>query len=262
MKKVAVCYIATGPYIQFFEKFRETARLHFLPEYERHFFIWSDTQVEECNDTTYTHKHWEKWPEAAQYRFRTFLTRKEDLEKYDYICFFNANSYIARDIHAEDIIDPQVPFSSAVHMQMPYMEKTTRDNWIRNNYWTNEPESPAFLPLETLQESYGGWLMGGFQLGRSKEFLNMCATITNWMEFDRKAGRVLKWHDEPYFNKYAITHGVKRLTPEYLYPQGYDIPAKENPAIVITDKVSILGREDFRHNPNKRQSLIERCERQ
>lgn len=258
VKSIAVCYIATGPYIQFFNEFRDSVRKFFLPGFKKTFYVWSDTEVEECTDTVYTMKHWERWPEAAQYRFRTFLTREEELRKHDYVCFFNANSIVSRVIEEKDIIDPYLPFSSAVHMQMPYMEEETRSNWLHNAYWTNEPESPAFIDFETLRNSYGCWLMGGFQLGRANDFMDMCKTVTSWMELDRRAGRVLKWHDEPYFNKYAIDHGVKRLSPEYLYPEGYDIPAKENPAIIILDKVARLGREDFRHNARKRVSLIQR----
>lgn len=256
VKSIAICYIATGPYIQFFNDFRESVRKYFLPGFKKTFYVWSDTPVDECTDTVYTMKHWEKWPEAAQYRFRTFLTREEDLRKHDYVCFFNANSVVSRTIEENDIIDPELPFSSAVHMQMPYMKDDERRNWLRNVYWTNEPESPAFIDFETLYNSYGCWLMGGFQLGRSDVFMDMCHTVTSWMEFDKRAGRVLRWHDEPYFNRYAIDHGVKRLSPEYLYPEGYDIPAKNNPAITILDKIARIGREDFRHNARRRLSLV------
>lgn len=258
-KSIAVCYIATGPYIKFFEQFRESARKYFLPEFDRHFFVWSDTKVEECEDTTYIKKKWEKWPDAAIGRFGTFLTMKDELLKYDYVCFFNANSKVARDIHEDDIIDPELPFSSAVHMEMAYMDEEGKRNWLKNNYWSNEPESPAFLELEELVDSYGGWLMGGFQLGRSKDFMEMCETTSVWVNYDKDAGRRLNWHDEPYFNRYAIDHGVKRLTPEFLYPEGYDIPAKENPAIVIIDKNRVIGRTDFRHHARQQYSLVERA---
>lgn len=242
----------------FFEEFRKSVRELFLPGFKKAFFVWSDTEVQECNDTVYTHKPWEAWPEAAQYRFRTFITREKELRQFDYVCFFNANSKVARTIEAADIIDPELPFSSAVHMQMPYMTEEARLNWLRDVYWSNEPESPAFVPFDTLAQSYGCWLMGGFQLGRANEFMDMCHTVTSWMTSDKQAGRTLKWHDEPYFNKYAIDHGVKRLTPEYLYPEGYDIPAKENPAIIILDKDSRIGRSDFRIHGRKKMSLLQR----
>ena len=184
---------------------------------------------------------------------------KHALREYDYICFFNANTKVVRDIHAEDLIDPDLPFTSAVHMEMAYMDIEGKRDWLVKNYWSDEPESPAYIGLDDLVHSYGGWLMGGFQMGRSKEFIDMCETLKTWIDFDRDAGRKLRWHDEAYFNRYAIDHGVKRLTPEFLYPEGYDIPAKENPAIVIIDKNSVIGRLDYRDHARKQYSLLERC---
>lgn len=220
MPKVAVCYIATGPYIHFWEKYLATARDKFLVDTVKHFYVWSDTTVKSGGDVTYLHKKWEMWPEAAKYRYRTMLQVEDELRDFDFVTFTNANTWFTNISTVSDFFDNH-PFTGSGHWKTYGKSRDEVAGYLERSYWSNVPESKAFAELGEYYDAHGGWLLGGCQGGHSEAWINMCHTVTEWMIEDEQAKRKLRWNDEPYFNRYAIDEGARVLDPHKWLSAGF-----------------------------------------
>ena len=261
-KNIAILYICTGQYYNLFQSFYDSAKKYFLTNHKKTFFVWSDTKPPEYDDIIYMPKRWRPWPHAAVYRYHYFNEAKDKLKDYDYCYFFNANMLCQRPIDEEVFPDTE-PFVAA---EQPYQFRVgpgeARRNSLLKNYWTNRPDSPAFIPFSYWDEHPDhSWLMGGFNGGRVKDWLEMVEQIMEWVNYNVSHGIYLKWHDEPYMNKYMIDHGVKRLNPTlYLnwYKSQWYWPHVK---LIVRQKKEILS-TNFRVQKVNPTSLLDRLKLQ
>lgn len=252
MPSVAVCYIATGPYINFFDKYRRTARSLFLHDCDRHFFVWSDTRVSGTPDTTYVYKKWERWPEATKYRYRTMLTMEDELKDFDYVTFTNANTWFTKPSRLSDFFDDDKPFTGSGHWSTYRQPEEKVNEYLRDAYWSNLPDSHAYVPLERYYDVHGGWLLGGCQGGRSGAWLDMCREVTEWMLEDEAMNLRPRWNDEPYYNRYTMDYPTRVLDPGLWLSYGL------NGFMHLEGKEKALGYKGFRSSARQPIGLLNR----
>jgi len=91
--KVAILYICTGIYSQFWNGFYESCNKYFLKDIaDKHYFVFTDdASICQQEDITVVPKKFEGFPDDSLYRFRTFLWKEDELKTFDYIFFFNSN---------------------------------------------------------------------------------------------------------------------------------------------------------------------------
>ena len=77
--------------------------------------------------------------------------------------------------------------------------------------WCENPQSLAFMPKELHNKYYAG----GFQGGKTGEYLAACKIMAENIEIDEKNGIIANWHDESHWNAYLSNREAKELTPEY-----------------------------------------------
>lgn len=69
---------------------------------------------------------------------------------------------------------------------------------------------------------------GGFNGGKSENFLTMCIKIKNNIDIDLSNNIIAVWHDESHLNHYFIDNPpTNELSPSYCYPESWDIPFKK-----------------------------------
>lgn len=241
-KNIAILYICTGQYFDLFENFYRSIKTFFLPQHNKTFFVWSDSKPKASQDIVYMPKQWKPYPHALMHRYDFFLEAKEHLKNYDYCFFFNANALCIKEVD-EDVLPIDVPFVAAEqYYQFQVKPGKERFDIIKDQYWTDCPQSPAFIPLSYWKDNPTHcWLMGGFNGGKSIDWIQMSEQISEWVEYNNKYDLTLKWHDEPFMNKYMIDHGVKRLNPiKYLNWQKSTWD-KEEVKIVVTQKKELLS---------------------
>ena len=105
--QVAVLYICTGKYNQFFTGFYKSCEQNFLSGYRKQYFVWSDdiNIADGCDNVVVIYKECVGFPADSLFRFDMFLQVENDLKTYDYIYFFNANSEIRLSIGEEILPD-------------------------------------------------------------------------------------------------------------------------------------------------------------
>lgn len=213
-KKVAILYICTGKYIMFLNQFIESAEDYLLTNSTKEYFIFTDFKFDTNADERIHIILQSKlgWPYDTLKRYNIFLKIEEQLKDFDYVFFYNANSFFQTFVTEEDIFP------------------TEKDNWLTGvihsgyygfpnhqlNFETNK-NSTAYIDIENkLLYYYQGALFGG----RVYEFLDLCKTLNSNIEKDLENNIVAIWHDESHLNNYFNTvKSPKQLHPYFSYPE-------------------------------------------
>lgn len=231
-KSIGILYIATGPYIVFWKDFFESFEQHFLLEYEKHYFIFTDSK--DCAFSNNARVHIitienQPWPLITLLRFSTFLRIEDMLKKLDYLVFSNANMICDEIITPEEFLprdDKNECLSVTIHPGY-YQKRKFVFPYERNK------QSTAYVPWNC-GENY---VIGAMFCGVTKAFLSMSKTLKKNIEEDLKKNIIAKWHDESQLNRYILNkNGIRYLKPEYCYPF--------NMKVDYPRKISAVGKED------------------
>lgn len=202
--KIAVLYICTGKYNQFFEGFYKSCEKFFMTSLEKTYFVWTDNDhiADGYDRVQVIHKECAGFPADSLFRFEMFLQVEEKLKMYDYIYFFNSNAEFRKPVAGEILPD---------------------DTGLAMGIWgaRNESQHPMFFPYERNRKSLAYvapyhppyiYFMGGLNGGKSDTYLQMVRTLASNIRADYKKGIIAKFHDESHINSYMRTHPCKVLS--------------------------------------------------
>lgn len=210
--KVAFLLIATNKYVSFLQQFISSADNHAFKGDDVTYCIFTNNQVdlETKNSFKYFSIEAEPWPKPTLKRYDYFIDKKDTLQEYDYLYYSDVDMRFVDDVGSEI-------FSKMVATTHPgfYNKSNLEFTYDRN------PNSMAYVPFGYGKKYYAG----GFNGGKSSNFLNMAETISDWRKADEKNNIIPVWHDESYMNKYFIVFPPSlELTPSYCYPESWNIP--------------------------------------
>jgi hypothetical protein len=227
--KIGILYICTGKYKVFWKDFYLSCEKNFIPETEKHYFIFTDSPEIEFGDEnkniTRIYQENLGWPDNTLKRYEMFLKIKENISSFDYIFFFNANIIFNEKITKEMFLpNNEQNYVAAIHSGY-FNKKINKYPYDRN------PKSLAYIPNKIGDKYYQGAINGG----RTKHFIEAISLINKNIKEDLKNGIVAKWHDESHWNKFLLDRkDVKILDSSFLYPEGKNIPF--NKIILLRDK--------------------------
>lgn len=246
--KIAILYICTGKYNQFFSGFYKSCEKNFLFSAHKQYFVWTDDEhlADGLDNVTIQYKECAGFPADSLFRFEMFVQEKEVLKSYDYIYFFNANAEIRHPISEEILPD---------------------ESGLAMGIWTGkrERQHPMFFPYERNRRSlayvapYGenySYFMGGLNGGTSEAYLQMIHTLSKNIREDYNRGIIARVHDESHINAYLRTHKCKKLGREFCLPEEW-IREGEKPKNVFRNKVVI----DSYFNKGRKFNLCERVKK-
>lgn len=228
--RIAILYICTGKYNQFFEGFYGSCERFLLTRAEKTYFVWTDNDhlVDGLENVHLYHKDCAGFPNDSLFRFELFLQAEDELKLYDYIYFFNANAEIIRSI-GDEILPNETGLSMGI--------------WPGKR----EHQHPMFYPYERNKKSlayiapYGKnyiYFMGGLNGGTSEEYLKMIRVLAKNIRNDYNKGIIAKVHDESHINAYLRTHACKKLDREFCLPEEW-IQTGDKPKIILRNKVLV-----------------------
>ena len=246
---IGILYICTGKYVIFWKNFFESCEKYFFPGHEKKYYVFTDAKSI-YGDRTHINifKQRQKnlgWPLNTLMRFNMFTCVKDELlAQTDYCFFFNANAEIKSRIGHE--ILPEIKENFLVGALHPsYVDKNPQVfPYDRNEL------SESYIPLG----SGTHYFQGGFNGGRTREYLTLIEKCRMNTEKDLKNNIVAVWHDESHINRYFLDLPPKILNNSYNYPENYThIPL--NPIIVMRDK-NKFGGHSFLRSDEKTLNLI------
>lgn len=228
MEKVAVLYICTAKYVVFWKDFFESYEQYFLPECEKHYYVFTDAEeIYKEHTCERIHKIYQEplgWPDGTLMRYHIFLQEKEELRQYDYLFFMNANCQAMETITEEEFLPGDQELLVVQHPGF-YAKNNLEFTYDRN------PKSTACIPKG--EGTY--YICGGVNGGRTESYLALMEQLKHNIDVDKRNKQLALWHDESHINRYIIGRDDFRiLTPAYCYPEGATLPFPQK--ILIRDK--------------------------
>lgn len=228
---IAILYICTGHYNIFFNGFYASCEKFFLPEAKKTYFVWTDDAhlADGLANVILYPKKCAGFPADSLFRFEMFLQAEDELKKYDYIYFFNANAEIRRLV-GEEILPDETGLAMSI-----WPGRREAQHPMFYPYERNKKSLAYIAPFKHFYYYAGGFLNGG----TSDAYLKMIKTLSYNIRDDYKRGIVAKVHDESHINAYLRYHPCKQLRGrEICLPEEW-IRSGEQPKIVLRDKVKI-----------------------
>jgi len=213
--KIAIIFIGTSKYANFFEGFKNAVDNHFLTDHEKKFFVFTDQpeldifDSEDVHVTKISHVGW-PWITLHRFKFMTYV--KDELNKFDYVFFIDADLWPCSKI-GNEILDHGKPLIGVQHPGFLGKIGTYETN-------TNSTANifDGFYDLQIYRQ-------GCFWGGRASNIVEMITKLDIRVDKDTENDIVAVWHDESHMNKYFLENNdfVHTLHPGYATPQqGYE----------------------------------------
>lgn len=223
--KIAILYICTGKYNQFFEGFYKSAMKYFMTSHDKTFFVWTDDQAADgLRNVRVIHKKCAGFPADSLFRFEMYLQAEEELKSFDYIYFIQANALVLQPVGGEIL-----PDESGLAFAIWGGKMLKKPLW----FYPYERNRRSLSYVAPYGKDYT-YFMAGINGGRSKEYLEMVRTLAENIRDDYNRGIIAKVHDQSYINAYLSTHKCKIITPEYCWPEEW--PTDFEPKMIFRDK--------------------------
>jgi hypothetical protein len=238
--KIGIIYICTGKYSIFWKDFYLSSEKNFLPEAEKHYFVFTDaSEIDYEKGNPRIHKIYQKdlgWPDNTLMRYDIFLKLEEEISDTDYLFYLNANLLFLEKISAGEFL-PQNQEKLVGCLHPGYYNKSPEKYTYENN-----PQSMSYIKPKDGMKYYAGGINGGI----TKYFIEAIKIINSNIKIDLKRNITAKWHDESHWNWYLNNNIdiIKTLSPSYLYPEGADLPFETK--ILIRNKNLLGGHANFR----------------
>lgn len=201
MMRIAIMYICTGKYEKFWDKFYQTSEKFFYPEIDKHYFVFTESErvmSQKFDNVFYIYQKKSGWPYDTLLRFHWFSMVQDQIEKYDYCYYCNANSVFVQKV-TPDII----PLPTREKPIILWCHTAHYDHYSSNDITTEKnPKSTAYVGENVFCRSHGGGFFGGTGEG----FLKMTLELRDNIQKDLNAGIIAVWHDQSHIIKYGSDH--------------------------------------------------------
>lgn len=220
-KKIALLFVNLNErYWPYFKQVVEDCRVNFLPHHSVDYFVWSDMPEGTVQGVTHTHTDAVEWPAPTLMRYHLFLQREEELKKYDYVFYLDADMRVVQKISDEVLGEqltaaPHPGYVLNARLIPPYEPNPDSAAYIhRLGRIMDDQGKPRFMPF---------YAAGGFQGGKAKDFIKAMRVMRDSIDADFNRNYTAIWNDESHWNKYLWEFqrkggNITFLDVSYIYP--------------------------------------------
>ncbi len=107
IKTICILYIATGPYIAFWNDFYISFEKYFLKDCEVHYMVFTDSKSVPYSDNERVKVIYQKpepWPLPTLLKYHRFLEYEKYISEFDYLYQSNANIVCCCPVNKEDFL--------------------------------------------------------------------------------------------------------------------------------------------------------------
>lgn len=239
---IGILYICTGKYDIFFEPFYKSFKAKFLPDTNKTFYVFTDSEKLKAKykyhtDIVFTEIEKKGWPYDTLLRNRYFFEHFGKFEGNDYLFFCNANLFCNDKVFLNDLgLHLSEKLCGVLHPYFFNKEayKFPVEKQNEGNAYFNSAD------LERVKYYFQGCFYGGSY----NNFKKLVQTICKWTEEDLSKEIIPIWHDESYLNKYFFNNPPYPLHSGYSYPT--DMKLSFPPKIMNVDKAKFGGLDFLR----------------
>jgi hypothetical protein len=234
--KIAIAFIGTGKYLNFLEQYYETFSEKFMPKDEKHFFVFTDGDIEESpsditlvkinedndiNQSDYDPNNWYNLMHQSVgglRRFSIIRMVEDSLKEFDWFVFIDADMYCVETV--DDFFDETKSFFGVQH-------PTFHDGWSRNTGVIPHERNSLSVTYVNPEEDDGVYLQGCVWGGKVPEILEMIRELDTRVKTDIENKVLARAHDESHLNRYRLDNKEKFnvLHPSFAFPG--NIPAEQ-----------------------------------
>lgn len=189
--KVGILYIGIGNYTLLWEDFFKSAEKYLFPNVDKQYFLFTDKELSVSKSVSVYYQKDLGGYNNTLYRFKMFYEHKDDFDKCDYLFFFNGDTLFKRTIHLEEL-KPSAEDGFLVGLVWHIYRIKDRDSFP----YDRNPDSMAYIPYG--QGLY--YFQGGFNGGRTFEYLQLIEACMRDVEIDSKKGVVAFVNDESHLH--------------------------------------------------------------
>lgn len=209
--KASIIFVGTSKYKDYFSSYYERNQKLFLPDAEKTFYAFSDRPNDKVflrpNVVVHNVEH-EKWPLVSLKRFEYMKLIIDDLEKYDWVFFVDADLHAQNATHTYEI-DGDHDYIGVEH---PGFHG-------RPNSGTFERDSLSSASVRSDENPPYYW-QGCFWGVRGSKVRTMIDTLVERVNSDLKREYIAVWFDESHINRFFIDYcsRTKTLHPGFAAP--------------------------------------------
>lgn len=231
IKKVGLCVMATGTYIEYIPRLLNSADQYFLQGHEVTYFVFTDSPFEHAKTKT-VYQEQMGWPYDSMMRFETYYKHNNLFVDLDYVYAIDADMAFA-DVVGDEILSDRVATVLSVHLfdaVKPYEAN---------------PLSTAYVHAQEGIHYFAGAFYGG-----SKDaFVHLIKTLTERIHIDLARGYIARCNDESHINRYFIDEKPTRvLSPSYCHFDHWQSPYPKK-IVAFDDKDYEVIRKPSALNP-------------
>lgn len=215
-KSMAVVFIGTSVYLNYFERFKASVLERFAPGTAKRFFVFSDNHLETAaEDVEFTKVPFDNKRDVKLKKCHYINSVAPQLEKFEYVFYFDADSVVVSQVALETVKQWLSGETELVGVMHPW--PAIRDG---NRRFEKDPGSTAYVsPEETSLMPYH---QSSFWGGKASAVLEMCRVVEDMVQQDLSHGWVNEFLicDEIYFNRYFLSHRNRlcSLDTEFAHP--------------------------------------------
>lgn len=216
--KIGILVICVNPlYWEYVGPMIKSAKQHLLKNHEVEFLLFSDMPENINYGTKLFPIESVEWPYPTLLRYHLFLQQEEELKKYDYLFYVDADMLfvdeVGDEILGEGLTMVQHPMYAFKRLLIPPYEPN--------------PDSAAYIPrLGRISIDIEGkrwfdplYAAGGFQGGKTDIFIKAMHSMKRSIDEDLLQNYIAIWNDESHWNKYLFENPpTTMLDPGYVYP--------------------------------------------
>ena len=226
--KVAICFIGTGRYIDFLPNYWERVESNFLPNTEKHFFVFTYGELVGTPDnvTVVQQEHLD-WPYVTLLRFQIINKAKKELSGFSRVVFMDADTLVVDTVTEEEFISDKPLFG--VHHPCHFLGMQPHDRHP-GAFEINPKSKAGILEDDDTSVYFQGCLWGG----QVPYVLDMIDELESRTQKDLDRNIIAQWHDESQMNKFFAERrdDVYVLGPDYAYPEVFKQSCNFEPKIV------------------------------
>lgn len=226
--KLAVVFIGTNRYLNFLPTWHEACEQYLVPSTEKKYFVFTDGELEGIPDNIIPyHQEHLPWPYITLYRFGTILKAKEDLQKFDFVLFLDADMRVVDTVTEEDLFTDKKFIG--VHHPCHYMKMSPHTEFP-GAFETNPQSCAAISKSDDISTYWQGCLWGG----KVPHVIDMMEELDRRTKDDETRNVIAEWHDESQMNKFFVENksDVHTLGPSFAYPEIFKGFCSFKPTIV------------------------------
>lgn len=230
-KRVGLCVMATGSYINYVKRLLDCADTYFLPGHEVTYFVFTDSPYEHLKAQT-VYQEQLGWPYDSMMRFHTYAKHAHLFADLDYVYAIDADMGFAALV-GDEILSDRVATILSVHLFKP-----------QKPYESN-PLSTAYVHVN----EGGNYYAGAFYGGSRDEFVRLVKQAAQQVDIDLARGYIAWANDESHLNRYFVTNKpTLELSPSYCHFEHWQSPF-ERKIIAYDDKDYSKTRKQSALNP-------------